>query len=171
MGLFEKIGIDGSYLIIILFLLLIGMFLYCVSLKNMIARYKKRQDLFLQGSDGKSLEKSLVSKFKEIDEVSRIVKENDDAVKDVKDNSTYAFQKFSINKYDAFEGMGGKLSFSLCVLTDNNDGFILSSVHNEIGGCFTYVKEVIRGEAYVVLSKEEKKALEEAKTRKTCLDD
>lgn len=171
MGLFEKIGIDGSYLIIILFLLLIGMFLYCVSLKNMIARYKKRQDLFLQGSDGKSLEKSLVSKFKEIDEVSRIVKENDDAVKDVKDYSTYAFQKFSINKYDAFEGMGGKLSFSLCVLTDNNDGFILSSVHNEIGGCFTYVKEVIRGEAYVVLSKEEKKALEEAKTRKTCLDD
>ena len=67
--------------------------------------------------------------------------------------------------------MGGKLSFSLCVLTDNNDGFILSAVHNEIGGCYTYVKEIIRGESYVVLSAEEKKALERAKERKSCLDD
>ena len=171
MGLFEKIGIDSGYLIIVLFILLIVLFLYCLSMRNLMLKYKKRQDLFLQGSDGKTLEKSILQKFREIDKAKEKVEESSAIVKELQEYGKFAFQKFAVHKYDAFEGMGGKLSFSLCVLTDNNDGFILSAVHNEIGGCFTYVKEIIRGEAYVVLSSEEKKALERAKERKSCLDD
>ena len=171
MGLFDRLGIDASYLIIVLFILLVVLFLYCLSMRNLMLKYKKRQDLFLQGSDGKSLEKSILSKFKEIDKAKAVVDETDDIIKEIQEYSKFSFQKFAINKYDAFEGMGGKLSFSLCVLSDNNDGFILSAVHNEIGGCYTYIKEIIRGESYVVLSSEEKKALERAKERKSCLDD
>ena len=171
MGLFDKIGIDGSYLVIILFILVIGLFLYCLSMRNLLLKYKKRQDTFLKGNDGKSMEKAILGKFKEVDEAKNIVADNKQVVEELKDYSTFCFQKFAVNKYDAFEGMGGKLSFSLCMLTDNNDGFVLSSVHNEIGGCYTYVKEIIRGESYVILSTEEKKALERAKERKSCLDD
>ena len=171
MSLFDKIGIDGSYLIVILFVLIIGLFLYCLSMRNLLLKYKKRQDAFLQGSDGKSMEKVVLGKFREIDEAKAIVTDNKNIVDELKDYSTFCFQKFAVNKYDAFEGMGGKLSFSLCMLTDNNDGFVLSSVHNEIGGCYTYIKEIIRGESYVILSTEEKKALERAKERKSVLDD
>ena len=171
MGLFDRLGIDASYLIIVLFILLVVLFLYCLSMRNLMLKYKKRQDLFLQGSDGKSLEKSILSKFKEIDKAKAVVDETDGIIKEIQEYSKFSFQKFAINKYDAFEGMGGKLSFSLCVLSDNNDGFILSAVHNEIGGCYTYIKEIIRGESYVVLSSEEKKVLERAKERKSCLDD
>jgi len=171
MNLFDRIGIDSGILIVILFLMMIALFLYTLSLQNLIKKYKKRQDQFLQGNDGKNLEQAILAKFKELNEIKTTVDANDEAVKALKDYSTFAFQKFAVNKYDAFEGMGGKTSFSLCLLTDNNDGFVLSSVHNEIGGCFTYVKEIIRGESYVILSKEEKKALERAKERKSCLDD
>ena len=171
MSLFDKIGIDGSYLVIVLFLLVIGLFLYCISLKNLLNKYKKRQDVFLQGNDGKSMEKTILSKFRELDDAKSIVEQNKEIVDELKDYSSFSFQKFAVNKYDAFEGMGGKLSFSLCLLTDNNDGFVLSSVHNEIGGCYTYIKEIIRGESYVILSTEEKKALERAKERKSVLDD
>ena len=171
MNLFDKIGIDGSYLVILLLLMIIGLFIYCNYLRKALITYRKRQNAFLQGSDGKSMEKVILTKFKELDEVKKLVSENNELVKELKEYSSFAFQKFAVNKYDAFEGMGGKTSFSLCVLTDNNDGFVLSSVHNEIGGCFTYIKEIIRGESYVILSAEEKKALERAKTRKSCLDD
>lgn len=171
MNLFDKIGIDGSYLVILLLLMIIGLFIYCNYLRKALITYRKRQNAFLQGSDGKSMEKVILTKFKELDEVKKLVSDNNELVKELKEYSSFAFQKFAVNKYDAFEGMGGKTSFSLCVLTDNNDGFVLSSVHNEIGGCFTYIKEIIRGESYVILSAEEKKALERAKTRKSCLDD
>lgn len=60
---------------------------------------------------------------------------------------------------------GGKLSFSLCLLDNENSGFILTAMHTR-EGCYTYVKEVIKGEAFVVLASEEKRALEEAKNKK-----
>ena len=107
MGLFERIGIDASYLIIVLFILLIVLFLYCLSMRNLMLKYKKRQDIFLQGNDGRSLEKSILSKFKEIDRVKASVDESSAIVKELKDYSKFSFQKFAINKYDAFEGMGG----------------------------------------------------------------
>ncbi|MBR4343656.1 MAG: DUF4446 family protein [Lachnospiraceae bacterium] len=171
MNLFDKIGIDSGYIIIIMLIIIIALFLYTFSLSNLIKKYKRRQDMFLQGNDGKNLEQAIINRFRELNEVKKTVNENNEIVKQLQTYSSFAFQKFAVNKYDAFEGMGGKTSFSLCVLTDNNDGFIISSVHNEIGGCFTYVKEIIRGESYVVLSSEEKKALETAKNRRSCLDD
>ena len=67
---------------------------------------------------------------------------------------------------DAFKEMGGKLSFSLCLLDDENNGFILTSMHTR-EGCYTYVKEIIKGESFVVLAAEERRALEEAKNRRS----
>ena len=171
MNLFERMGIDSGYIIIVLLIMIIALFLYTLSLNNLVKKYKRRQDIILKGNDGKNLEQILLSRFRDLNEVKETVSGNAESLKEIKDYMSFTFQKFAVNKYDAFEGMGGKSSFSLCLLTDNNDGFILSAVHNEIGGCFTYIKEIIRGESYVVLSKEEKKALEIAKTRRSCLDD
>ena len=71
----------------------------------------------------------------------------------------------SIVKYDAFKEMGGKLSFSMAMLDDKNSGYILTSVHTR-EGCYTYIKEIIKGESFVVLSEEERRALEEAKNKR-----
>ena len=56
-----------------------------------------------------------------------------------------AYQKMGLVKYDAFRQMGGQLSFSLALLNENNDGFIINSVHST-DGCYSYTKEVIAGE-------------------------
>ena len=70
-----------------------------------------------------------------------------------------AFQKVGIVKYDAFQQMGGKLSFSLALLDQNNDGFILNSVHSS-EGCYSYTKEIKNGECAISLGSEEEKALD-----------
>ena len=75
---------------------------------------------------------------------------------------TITFQKIGIVKYDAFKEMGGKLSFVLALLDKNNDGIILNSVHSSREGCYTYLKEIIKGESFLELSKEEKAALNQA---------
>ena len=75
-----------------------------------------------------------------------------------------SYQKIGIVKYDAFKEMAGKLSFSLCLLDAEESGFVLTAMHTR-EGCYTYAKEIIKGKAFVVLASEEKKALEEAKTR------
>ena len=63
-------------------------------------------------------------------------------------------------KYDAFNEMGGKLSFSLALLNETNNGFVMNAVHSR-EGCYTYVKEIIDGNAIIMLSEEEKEALDQ----------
>ena len=62
-------------------------------------------------------------------------------------------------KYDAFHEMGGKLSFSLALLNKEDDGFIINAMHSR-EGCYTYIKEIIKGNSVIVLSDEEKEALD-----------
>ena len=56
-----------------------------------------------------------------------------------------SYQKVGIVKYDAFGEMGGKLSFALTMLDNDNNGWILNSMHSR-DGCYTYIKEIVRGE-------------------------
>ena len=75
----------------------------------------------------------------------------------------FGFQKYGLVKYDAFQEMGGKLSFSLAMLDEKNDGFVLNAVHSR-EGCYTYVKEIIDGNSIITLADEEQQALEAALT-------
>ena len=75
----------------------------------------------------------------------------------------FVFQKYGLVKYDAFQEMGGKLSFSLAMLDEKNDGFVLNAVHSR-EGCYTYVKEIIDGNSIITLADEEQQALEAALT-------
>ena len=62
-------------------------------------------------------------------------------------------------KYDAFQQMGGQLSFSLALLDENDNGFIINSVHSA-EGCYSYTKEIKNGVCSLTLGDEEKKALD-----------
>ena len=57
--------------------------------------------------------------------------------------------------------MGGKLSFALVMLDKNNTGHVINAMHSR-EGCYIYIKEIIKGESYIPLGDEEKKALEKA---------
>ena len=63
-----------------------------------------------------------------------------------------------IVKYDAFQQMGGQLSFCLALLDEDNNGFIINSVHST-EGCYSYTKEIREGESDVPLGKEEEEAM------------
>lgn len=67
------------------------------------------------------------------------------------------YQKIGVVKYDAFKEMGGKLSFVLVLLNKENTGFLLNSVHSSREGCYTYLKEIIKGESFIELSEDEKR--------------
>lgn len=131
-----------------------------------VSSLTKKYNAFMKGSDGHTLESTLLTRFKEIDILKEESKYTSEKLNIACETLVTAYQKIGIVKYDAFKEMGGKLSFSLCLLDDENNGFILTSMHTR-EGCYTYVKEIIKGESFVVLSAEERRALEEAKNRRS----
>lgn len=163
MWLFDDFGIDVGYVILgiagIMFIMII--LLIVTMVKN--SGLRKKYEMFMDGEDGKNLEKAILDKFAAIDTLEGNVNEIYGNIKAINNQLITAYQKVGLVKYDAFREIGGKLSFVLVLLTADNNGFILNSMHSK-EGCYTYTKEVVNGEVFIVLSEEERQALEEAKT-------
>lgn len=162
--IFEFIGLDKldpAYYIFGLLGLLIVLFIINIVIGIKLKNVKKNYKRFLKGSTGETLEEIIYKRFEEIDELK------EDGIKKAKkmqltsDNLRLAYQKSGIVKYDAFSEMGGKLSFSLALLDADNNGFIINAIHSR-EGCYTYIKEIIKGASSIDLGEEEKKALEKA---------
>jgi hypothetical protein len=70
-------------------------------------------------------------------------------------------QRSAVTRYDAFEDIGGKQSFSLCLLDDLKNGYLLTYLTGR-NSARSYVVEIQDGEAPRKLSNEEQQALDEA---------
>lgn len=157
----EAIGIDPGIIIIAMFLLIVVLFFWIVSVHMKYSRLRVSYQSFMRGKDGKSLEESILDRLEELDELSEATMKNRAEIRKINENMLSDFQKVGILKYDAFHEMGGKLSFVLTLLDGNNSGYIINSVHSR-EGCYNYIKEIVNGESYIELSEEEMESLQKA---------
>lgn len=157
----ETIGIDPAYIFLFMLLLFIILFVLYVNVTMKYNRLKSSYQTFMKGKDGKSLEEAFREKFQEAESVVKITKQNRAEVRDLTRRVDANFQKMGIVKYDAFNEMGGKLSFAVAMLDGKNNGWVLNAMHSR-DGCYTYVKEIVNAESFVELSEEEAEALDKA---------
>lgn len=126
-----------------------------------VGKLKKRYEKFMQGKEVKSLEQEIIGLYEDNKFLKISADKNKKDIRNLYHKMESTYQKMGIVKYDAFKQMGGKLSFSLALLDENNNGFIINSVHST-DGCYSYTKEIIDGECDISLGEEEKKALDMA---------
>ena len=157
----STLGIDPGIIFIVMFILIIVLFVLLFSVWMNYNRLKNSYNTFMKGKDGKTLESSFKEKFDEVEGVLRITKQNRQDIKEMSRILKRNFHKFGIVKYDAFNEMGGKLSFAIAMLDGNNSGWIINAMHSR-EGCYTYIKEIIKGESYIELAEEEAEALDKA---------
>lgn len=160
---FKDFGLETDMMVVISLALIVILLILCIVLLAKSSSLKKRYESFMSGSDGKSLENAFQKRFENMDYINDKLKEVDTRLNRIDTNLLKTYQKIGIVKYDAFKEVGGTLSFVLTLLTKDNDGFILNSMHSNSEGCYTYIKEVKAGEVFVALSEEESQSLEEAK--------
>lgn len=159
--LLESIGLgnlDIAYILIgFLAAILILMIIVIVQICK-LSKLKKRYEKFMTGKEARSLEKEIVGLYEDNKFLKITTEKNKSDIRKLYRKLESAFQKVGLVRYDAFRQMGGQLSFSLALLDENNNGFIINSVHST-EGCYSYTKEVRNGESNISLGEEEKKAL------------
>ncbi len=163
-NILQSIGLgnlDIAYLFLILLIFIVVLFIIIILQMKKLNRLQKRISKFMTGKDAKSLEKDIVGLYEDNKFLKINVDKNKKDIRTLYKNMEHAFQKMGLIKYDAFQQMGGKLSFSLALLDENNNGFILNSVHST-EGCYTYTKEIKSGECAISLGEEEQQALDMA---------
>ena len=158
----QLLGFDSDYIIIGLVALVFIMLIIMIVNLVQISKLKKRYKIFMSGKNARNLEKTLIERLDQVDTLLEANAANEKNIKILFNKMKFTFQKVGLVKYDAFNEMGGKLSFSLALLNEKNDGFVMNAVHSR-EGCYTYVKEIIDGNSIIVLSPEEQEALDMAK--------
>ena len=158
----QMLGFDSDYIIIGLAVLVLILFIITIVNLVQISKLKKRYKIFMSGKNARNLEKTLIERLDQVDALLEANAANEKNIKILFSKMKFTFQKVGLVKYDAFNEMGGKLSFSLALLNEKNDGFVMNAVHSR-EGCYTYVKEIIDGNSIIVLSPEEQEALDMAK--------
>lgn len=164
MGISEYLGINLDYavigiiaLMVLVLILIIIMIVHTVQMKKL----KKNYRIFMEGKDAKTLEDTLIKRLDQVDTLIEANEKNANNIDKIFHDMKFTFQKVGLVKYDAFNEMGGKLSFSLALLNETNDGFIINAMHSR-EGCYTYIKEIMDGNSIIVLAEEEKEALDMA---------
>ena len=125
--LFSKVGIDLGVVVLLLIVLIIVMMIMTVSMSLRLSRLNQKYRSFMKGKDAQSLEKLFHQRFKEIDKLNKqneLTKKN---LADLKKIQGMTLNKYGIVKYDAFDDVGGKMSFALAMLDKENTGFILNA--------------------------------------------
>ncbi len=151
------IGLIFLIMAIIIFLLVVC----CIVTLAELCKLKNRYERFCGGRSARSLEKEIGALFVENKEILEQTKKNHRDIKTINRRLEKVVQKVGLVKYDAFAQMGGKLSFSLALLDEKNNGFVLNSIHGS-DGCYTYSKEIKAGTSDLQLGDEEIKAIKMA---------
>ena len=149
----------------IILLLVIGLVVILtvitVSMSLRLTRLNKRYQAMMKGQDGQSLEKSFHNRLRKMEKIGNQTEENEKEIRTLKAQLGRTLTHYGIVKYDAFDDVGGKMSFALAMLDSENSGFILDTIHSK-DNCFLYLKEIVKGESYIMLSNEEVEALKMA---------
>lgn len=160
-NILNSLGIDPGIIVIIMMGIMVFVLLYMVRVSMKMTRFMKRYRIFMKGRDATSLEKAFAQKFIEVDKIVELNKIHANEIRRIKEVQSRTANKIGIVKYDAFPDVGGRLSFALAMLDEGDSGFVLNAIHGR-EGCYTYIKEIVKGESYVVLGQEEKEALRQA---------
>lgn len=160
-SILNQLPFDPGFLILGLIGLVLILLIFLISTMVQLKSLTRKYDDFMRGKDAETLEDVIMDQIEEIRNLKAEDRAAKDSIRTLNRNFRASFQKFGMVKYNAFQGMGGNLSFVFAMLDYTNTGFVLNCIHSR-EGCYIYMKEVDRGQTDVVLGNEEQEALEQA---------
>lgn len=110
------LGIDSDYILLGLAGFVVILLIILLVNAVQIHKLKKKYKMFMDGKNAKTLEESIMSRMDQMDYLISSNKKNENDIQTIYKNLKSTFQKVGLVKYDAFQEMGGKLSFSLALL-------------------------------------------------------
>lgn len=150
-------------IIIILALIITVIILFFIQIINRIQinQLEKKFRRMMKGTSAKNIEEMIVEYNDNVEKVYDSSKKIEQLFSEVKENLEDCIQKFSIVRYRAFDDVGSDLSFSIALLNDKNDGFVITGIYGR-NECTTFAKPIENGISKYDLSDEEKTAIKNA---------
>ena len=139
-----------AVLVLVLLVMLI-----CV--KGKLNTLQKKYDFFTQG-ESTDIDTLLTNTLVELRKAKEDLADLTEKHKALREQVKGCLQTVKLERYDAFDAMGGKMSYSLLLSDENKNGVILTSVYGrDESRC--YAKDLKAGKSEYTLADEEKELL------------
>jgi hypothetical protein len=150
-----------SIIVVVLALLVAGLVAVSVVLALRLRRLAADQRRAFEGVEVDVIA-NLARHRRRLDELESAIAEARAETRVVDAKAGHGLSRIGVVRYDAFEDIGGQLSFSAALLDEHADGIVLTSITGRTGGR-TYLKSVTAGESESLLSEEESVAVAAAR--------
>ncbi len=146
------IGLMAAFFILLL--------LYLIA-EIRISRIKEKYNQLVRGVDGYNIEELLIRTGENVERVQHNLNKLENDMSDLETKLTFAVQKIGFVRYNAFADMGSELSFSIALLDNFLNGFVITSIYGrEHSTC--YAKPIKDGKSIYPLSVEEIQVIDRA---------
>ena len=136
-----------------------------ISAHRKMAMARRAYAVLQATSDGKTLLDAVATYGRDLrifeDGLNKLIERQNDLALALK----ASIRNVALVRYDAFEDMGGRLSFSAALVDDHGSGLVLSAISGRTEAR-AYAKIVEEGESEAGLSPEEHKAIAEAMSQR-----
>ncbi len=119
-----------------------------------IRRMRHQYVVLQQGDDGQSFLDAVTRQNNDVTQMRAEIATLSSAVQTLRVDLADAIRHVAVVRYDAFNDMGGRMSFSAALLDDAGDGVVISSINGR-SETRTYAKGVKGGVSEADLSPEE----------------
>ncbi|NLN04488.1 MAG: DUF4446 family protein [Clostridiaceae bacterium] len=155
-----NINMDIIFGVLFLFIL-INTILVIVLFKK-LSQIRKSQKVLNELFSGESVEELLYKVLEQQEVISNEALEIKKQILHLENKQKYCFDRISLVRYRGPQEDGAKLSYSIGISNENEDGLVITGIHFR-NGVNLYFKHVKEGVSDIELSEEEKKVMARTK--------
>jgi len=158
---------ENGWMVILLavaFVALVAAFIWIVRLTVRLNALKADHRKLIGETGVSNLEDVLAAVHRNLAELRKKEEELGNRVAQAEKRLSEMNGRVAIHRFNAFEGTGSDLSFSLAIVNDSASGSVLTAIHGR-DQTFLYAKPVEKGESSYPLTPEEKTAIRLATQR------
>lgn len=152
------VGNNIFIITVILAVIVVLLFIYLIVLNSNLKKLQKKYDFFMQHNADMNIDQVLTKALEDVREARENLQVLQEKHQNLREQVKGCIQKVKIERYDAFDAMGGEMSYSILLADEKNDGVILTSIYGrEENRC--YAKDIKAGKSSYILAEEEQKLL------------
>lgn len=151
----------GSSVLVVFAVGWLILFFWLLFVTLSISKINKREKAIREAGENEDFVKTVEASLTQLSSLH-------DGVQEIKTNQaglqmafSSTIQRVGVVRFDAFDDIGGRLSFAVALLNDHGDGVVMSSINGRQESR-SYAKEVVKGDSKQTLSEEERQAISKA---------
>lgn len=160
----QFLSTPGNALSVVSLLVALLSFLFYFRASYQLRRFRLLHQRLWEEVDAPGLEAWVQRLDGRLGQLAERLRELKESVGELARGQERCIQKVGMVRYNAFEDVGGELSFSLALLDAHNDGVVLSGLYSREESRI-YAKPIEEGKSAINLSEEEREALRKATRR------